>query len=109
MNVGRLRNICGTGLPVPYKLIFSYIEIDSIIFWICSGNIYDPLGMATRAEITTIFARFVDIYINNALENASANTNAATANATSLSSVTAYVDKSALEELEQARTGDKTE
>ena len=33
------------------------------------GNIYDPSGMATRAEVATIFARFVEIYINNALKN----------------------------------------
>ena len=71
------------------------------------GNIYDPSGMATRAEVATIFARFVEIYINNALESYSANTitTMANANATSSGSVTAYFDKSALEELEQALTG----
>ena len=72
------------------------------------GNIYDPSGMATRAEVATIFARFVDIYINNVLENASANTSTVATNANDTSSsgsVIAYFDKSALEELEQALMG----
>ena len=67
------------------------------------GNIYDPLGMATRAEVATIFARFVDIYVNIVLENSSANTNVAIVTATTTDysdSVTAYFDKSALEKLE---------
>ena len=33
-----------------------------------SGNMYDPQGTATRAEVATIFSRFVDIYINNILD-----------------------------------------
>ena len=29
------------------------------------GGIYDPKGTATRAEVATIFARFIEIYINH--------------------------------------------
>ena len=32
------------------------------------GNIYDPQGMATRAEVAAIFSRFIEIYINHVLE-----------------------------------------
>ena len=31
------------------------------------GNLYDPQGMATRAEVAAVFARFIGIYINNAV------------------------------------------
>ena len=73
------------------------------------GNIYDPSGMATRAEVATIFARFVDIYINNALESYSGIATMADVNSNSSGPVTAYFDKSALEELEQALTGNTEE
>ena len=29
------------------------------------GNLYDPKGTATRAEVATVFSRFVEVYINN--------------------------------------------
>jgi len=29
------------------------------------GNIYDPKGLATRAEVATIFARYIDLYVEN--------------------------------------------
>jgi hypothetical protein len=33
-----------------------------------SGNIYDPQGKASRAEVAAIFARFIEIYLNHALD-----------------------------------------
>jgi hypothetical protein len=32
------------------------------------GNIYDPKGNATRAEVATIFARFIEVYLNYAMD-----------------------------------------
>jgi hypothetical protein len=35
------------------------------------GNVYDPKGSATRAEVATIFARYVEIYVEHAIDVAS--------------------------------------
>ena len=40
-------------------------------------NIYDPQGMATRAEVAAIFARFIEAYINHAVDGGIAGTQTA--------------------------------
>jgi hypothetical protein len=40
------------------------------------GNLFDPQGTATRAEMATIFANFIIVYINHALTSSSITTTA---------------------------------
>ena len=57
------------------------------------GGIYDPKGIATRAEIAAIFARFIEILADDATERQSS------ALSHSSASMDIYIDKSALEAL----------
>jgi hypothetical protein len=72
------------------------------------GNIYDPLGIATRAEVSTIFARFIEVYVNYAVDNSIPGTPQVTATASS-AGVDAYIDKSALAAIERALMPAKTD
>ncbi|MCL2816367.1 MAG: S-layer homology domain-containing protein, partial [Oscillospiraceae bacterium] len=69
------------------------------------GNIYDPQGLATRAEVATIFTNYINAYVNYAIdfENEPENTNPPTgATQTAAMTAEAYIDRRALEELERA-------
>ena len=66
------------------------------------GNIYDPQGTATRAEIAAILARFIEIFCGNTSDTGNANHNPATGAAQTTASTVAYIDKSALEAIERA-------
>lgn len=64
------------------------------------GGIYDPKGTATRAEVATIFARFIDIYINNSVDRTAEVQTIINSNTT----LEAYIDKSVIEAIERALT-----
>jgi hypothetical protein len=54
------------------------------------GNIFDPQGTATRAEVATIFARFIEIYVSYAFSLDNGNTSTAAYQATA--TIDAYID-----------------
>jgi uncharacterized membrane protein len=67
------------------------------------GNLYDPKATATRAEVATIFARFIEIYVDYA-QHPDATVNQPTSIATFNSAMDVYIDRRALEAIEEALT-----
>ena len=66
------------------------------------GGIFDPKTTATRAEIATVIARFIEIFNGSAQNSGAASKPVA---AVFNSAFDVYIDKSAMEAIEKALTG----
>jgi len=70
------------------------------------GNLYDPQATATRAEVATIFARFVETYVSHALAldtgNANQNPSTGGAQTTATGMMDVYFDRRAMEAIKRA-------
>ena len=103
------------GYALPVNTVPGFLDEASIASWALTavkqihaagiisvkpGNLYDPQGVATRAEVATIFARFIEIYISGVLDTNTERQSETQAYA--IPANDAYIDRSALEAIEQA-------
>ncbi|MCL1807895.1 MAG: S-layer homology domain-containing protein [Oscillospiraceae bacterium] len=68
------------------------------------GNVYDPKGNATRAEVASVFAKYITVYVDHAMQTGAPPQPAAATLQKPI--LEAYIDKTAQKAISRTLTGD---